>query len=410
MAFEKEIPVENDQESAFTKKQYAFIILVLGSLTTISPFSIDMYLPAFPELARDLKTSVASIQLSLTSYFIGIAFGQLVYGPLLDRFGRKSPVYIGMGIYVITSVACIFANTSDTLIVMRFLQALGGCASMVAARAFVRDLFPVNETAKIFSTLMLVIAVSPMIAPTVGSYVTLLLGWRYVFVVLAVVAALITLGLLYLPQGKTPDPAFSLRPRQLAKNYISIFKQKQFYTYAAILGISSTALFAYVSASPDVFINIYGADKTEYGWIFAFISVGLIGSAQVNRFVLNHFKIEKIVTAGMIWQIAIGTILIFGTTQGWLDTVSLTLLTFGYFCGFGFVNPNAAALALAPFYKEAGSASALMGAIQMAMGVLASVVVSLWHNGTALPMATVLILSAAIGLAIFLAGRHQGSV
>src|SRR5690606_33414812 len=142
----------------------------------------------------------------------------------------------------------------------------------------------------------------------------------------------------------------------------------------------------------------------------AFISVGLIGSAQVNRFVLNRFNLEKVITAGLIWQIATGSILILGTTQGWLNTVSLTFLIFGYFCGFGFVNPNAAALALAPFYKEAGSASALMGAIQMAMGVLASVVVSLWHNGTALPMATVLIFSAVIGLVIFVAGRPQGSV
>lgn len=407
MAFKKEFPVSPETTSSFTKKQYIFIILVLGSLTTISPFSIDMYLPAFPELAKDLGTSIASIQLSLTSYFIGIAVGQLIYGPLLDRFGRKTPLYIGMVIYFAASIACIFTYSSETLIFMRLLQALGGCASMVAARAFVRDLFPVNETAKIFSTLMLVIAVSPMVAPTVGSYVTAFMGWRYVFVILAAIGAVITLGILFLPTGKTPDPGFSLRPRQLFKNYLYILRQPGFYIYAFIGGVSSASLFAYVSASSDVFINIYHVSKTEYGWIFAIIASGLIGSAQVNRIALNHFSIQRIIVVALIWQIAIGIVLVLGSTFGWLNAVSMTALIFAFLSGFGFINPNASALSLAPFLKEAGSASALMGAIQMSMGVLASVVISMWHDGTALPMTSVMILSAIISLGILFVGSRQ---
>lgn len=390
-----------------SKKDYAITILILGSLTTISPLSIDMYLPAFTEMAADLKTSIASIQLSLTSYFIGIAAGQLIYGPLLDRFGRKPPLYAGMVIYILTSVACILTFSANTLIGMRFLQALGGCASMVAARAFVRDIFPVSETAKVFSTLMLVIAVSPMIAPTVGSYMTAFFGWRSVFVVLAAIAAVIIIGIYYLPSGKTPDAGFSLRPKQLAKNYLYILRHPGFYTYALIGGISSAALFAYVSASSDVFINIYQVSKIEYGWIFAIIAAGLIGSAQVNRLALNYFKTNQLIAIALLWQVVIGIILVWGSAQGWLSSTAMTALIFAFLSGFGFVNPNAAALSLAPFYKEAGSASALMGTIQMTMGVLASIIISAWHNDTALPMATVMTMSAILSFAIFIVGIRR---
>ena len=163
------------------------VILILGLLTAIGPFSIDMYLPAFPAIAKDLNTSVAQVMLSLSSFFIGISAGQLIYGPLLERFGRKTPLYAGLCLYLLASVGCAMANSIDSLIAFRFLQAIGGCAGMVTSRAIVRDLFEVKDTAKIFSTLMLVVAVSPMIAPTVGGYVTAAFSWRLVFVILIVV-------------------------------------------------------------------------------------------------------------------------------------------------------------------------------------------------------------------------------
>src|SRR5580698_1859694 len=178
------------------------IILILGSLSTISPFAIDMYLPAFPEIAGALHTSTARIALSVSSYFAGLAFGQLLYGPLLDRFGRKLPLYAGLILFMISSLLCLRSRTVEWLVAMRFVQALGGCAAQVASMAMVRDFFPVHETAKIISLLILILGVSPLLAPTVGGFVAAHLGWQWVFIVLAAVAFL-NLAILYcyLPEG-----------------------------------------------------------------------------------------------------------------------------------------------------------------------------------------------------------------
>src|SRR5687768_7593751 len=162
-------------------KNKFFLILILGLLSAIGPFSIDMYLPGFPGIAADLNTTIASVSLSLSSFFIGISAGQLLYGPLLDRFGRKKPLYAGLSIYVLASVGCALASSVNALILLRLLQALGGCVGMVASRVMVRDIFPVEENAKVFSMLVLVIGVSPIIAPTAGGYITSAFGWHYVF-------------------------------------------------------------------------------------------------------------------------------------------------------------------------------------------------------------------------------------
>src|SRR6188508_3843840 len=183
------------------------LITILGLLTAIGPFSIDMYLPAFPDIAKNLHTTVAQVTLSLSSFFIGISAGQLLYGPLLERFGRKKPLYIGLCIYLLASIGCALAASVNALIILRLLQALGGCVGMVAARAMVRDLFEVKENAKIFSTLMLVVAVSPIIAPTLGGYITSALGWRYVFLMLIIVDIIVIISAWFLlPESKKPDP------------------------------------------------------------------------------------------------------------------------------------------------------------------------------------------------------------
>ena len=233
-----------------TGKQQFILILILGALSTISPFSIDMYLPGFPAIARDLDTSIPVVQLSLTSYFIGIAAGQLLYGPLLDRFGRKKPLYAGLGVYIVASLACALTESADALIAMRFLQAVGGCAGMVAAQAFVRDVFPLNKTAQAFSWITLVIAVSPMIAPTVGSYVTVAFGWEAVFLILAGLTFLILTAVHFvLPTGKAADKNLSLLPVPVLRNFLAVIKQPQFLLYTVAGGIATAAPFAYIAGS-----------------------------------------------------------------------------------------------------------------------------------------------------------------
>ncbi|MGV3640356.1 MAG: Bcr/CflA family efflux MFS transporter, partial [Adhaeribacter sp.] len=216
-----------------TRKKYLTLILILGTLTALGPFSIDMYLPGFPAIARDLDTNVAGVSLSLSSFFIGISAGQLLYGPLLDRFGRKKPLYAGLTVYILSSLACAFASTLDALIYLRFMQAIGSCAAAVASVAMVRDLFPVQDNAKVFSTLMLVVGVSPMVAPTVGGYVTAGFGWESVFLILAAMAVAILVAVRFgLPDGRPGDPAMSLKPRPILSNFLGVLREPRFYTYA----------------------------------------------------------------------------------------------------------------------------------------------------------------------------------
>jgi DHA1 family bicyclomycin/chloramphenicol resistance-like MFS transporter len=337
---------------------------------------------------------------------VGISLGQLLYGPLLDRFGRKNPLYFGLTLYVLASLGCSLVDTVDGLIAMRFLQAIGGCAGMVAAQALVRDLFPVNQTAQAFSLLTLVIAVSPMVAPTVGGYVTTAFGWHAIFIILAGITALILLSIYFvLPEGKQPDPTMSLRPAPVLHNFFSVLRQPQFLVYALVGGVASSAPFAYIAGSPDVFMNLYKVSEREYGWIFAILAFAMIGSTQLNHFLLKRFTSQQVILVTLIYQSLVGLVMVYGTWAGWYGKIELIALMFVFLTGQGLTNPNAAALSLAPFSRLAGSASALMGSFRMGMGGLTSAAVSLLHNGTALPMVGVMTLCAVGGLVVLLIGR-----
>ena len=386
-----------------TGKQQFILILILGALSTISPFSIDMYLPGFPAIARDLGTSISVVQLSLTSYFIGIAAGQLLYGPLLDRFGRKKPLYAGLGVYIVASLACALTESADALIAMRFLQAVGGCAGMVAAQAFVRDVFPLNKTAQAFSWITLVIAVSPMIAPTVGSYVTVAFGWEAVFLILAGLTFLILTAVHFvLPTGKAADKNLSLLPVPVLRNFLAVIKQPQFLLYTVAGGIATAAPFAYIAGSADVFMNIYHVTEKEYGWIFAFIAFFIIGSTQLNHPLLKRFTSGQIISATLTYQAVIGLALLCGTWFNLFGQSGLIALIALFLAGQGLTNPNANALSLAPFSRHVGSAASLGGSFRMGMGGVASGLVSFFHNGTAIPMVGVMVGCTMLGFAILL--------
>lgn len=388
------------------KKKKFYLILILGLLTAIGPFSIDMYLPAFPDIARGLHTTVAQVTLSLSSFFIGISAGQLLYGPLLERYGRKKPLYIGLCLYLVASIGCALAASVNALIVLRLLQALGGCVGMVAARAMVRDLFEVKENAKIFSMLMLVVAVSPIVAPTLGGYITAILGWRYVFAMLIIVDIIILAGIYFLlPESKKPDPNFSLKPAPIIKNFVGVIIHPQFYTYALTAAISAAGLYAYIGGSPHVFMEIFQVNERQYGWIFALIAMGLIGASQVNSLLLKNYSSEQIIRVALACQTIIGATMALITFLGWTDLFITIFLIFIFLCTQGFVFPNASALSLASFGHNAGSASALMGAIQMTIGAGTSALVSILQNHTPLPMTGVMACCAITAFSVFSLGR-----
>ncbi len=366
-----------------------------------------MYLPGFRAIAEDLHTDVSSVGLTLSSYFIGISAGQLLYGPLLDKYGRKKPLYLGLLLYILASIGCVVTQNIDHFIVLRFFQAIGSCAATVASMAMVRDLFPVSENAKVFSLLMLVVGASPMIAPTVGGYVTSSVGWHAVFIILTVMGILMLLATIFwLPNSFKPDTSLSLKPGPIIRNFWKVAMEPQFYTYTLTGAIAFSALFAYVSASPKVFMDVYHVNDKTYGWIFAALSVGFIGSSQVNTLLLRKFTSVQILPVALAVQSVVGLFFVLGAMNGWLGLWATLVLLFVLLCCLGFVNPNTAALALAPFERNAGSASSLLGALQMGVGALASVFVSLDETNSALPLALVMTAAAVIALGVLLVCRR----
>lgn len=388
------------------RKQKRTIILTLGALAALGPFSIDMYLPGFPAIAEDLNTTISRVGLSLTSYFIGISVGQLIYGPLIDRYGRKKPLAAGLLIYIITAIGCALAPTVDWLIGLRLLLALGGCVGIVAGRAIVRDLFPVNETARVFSSLILVMGVAPIIAPTLGGYVTATLGWRAIFYLLAIIAtALLLMTRHFLPESRPPDSSVSLKPAKVAREYAQVFKEPSFLSYAVAGSISFAGLFAYIAGSPFVFMEYFGLDETLYGWLFGLNAFGFILGSQINRLWLRKRSSSQIALRSGIFLTATSGLLGLGSIFGLLNVASTLSLIFSSLFFMGFLVPNTTALALEPFTRYVGSASALLGSFQMIAGALASALVSALHTGTPAPMALTMAGSAFIALAALLVRR-----
>jgi DHA1 family bicyclomycin/chloramphenicol resistance-like MFS transporter len=254
---------------------------------------------------------------------------------------------------------------------------------------------------------MLVIGVSPIIAPTAGGYITATIGWHYVFAVLTIVAAVILISVYFLlPHSKKPDRNVSLKPKAILKNFLTVFKEPQFFTYALAGAIASSGLYAYIAGSPYVFMEMYKVSEKQYGWIFAFNAIGLIGASQLNSVALRKFKSEQIIKAALFWQVLAGVTLFILNVLGAIKLYSIISLIFIFLCCQGFIFPNTSALSLAPFVKNAGSASAMLGTIQMTVGTLSSALVSILANNTALPMSGVMASCALVSFCILLMGRR----
>lgn len=386
-------------------KPHLKIIYVLGFLTAIGPFSIDAYIPGFPEIAKDLGTDIEHVTLSLTSYFIGISLGQLFYGPVLDRFGRKKPLLTGLFIYMASAIGCAFAPSIYLLIAFRFLLAMGACVGMVASRAVVRDLFSPHETAKVFSMMMLVMGVAPILAPVLGGFIVASAGWRYVFLLMLIASGAMTFLISrFLPETKAADPTVSFHPVKLVSGYFSLFRDRTFLVYAIASGAASAALFSYISDSSFVFIQLFGIPESYFGWIYGMNAMALISASQFNRFWLSKKNSRQITSITIFIQFTAALILVTCILMN-ANYLVIMLLIFFYLFWLGFLNPNTTALALENFQKNAGTASAMLGSMQMVFGATASALVSLFHNGTALPMAFFMMIFSVLGMGAILYDR-----
>jgi len=401
------------KESAFLMTPHRpkdiVIILLLGALSVVTPFAVDMYLPAFSHIARDFGTTTSIVSFSLSTYFIGFGLGQILYGPLLDRFGRKCPLYFGLVLYILASIGCGTAHGIHSFIALRFLQAIGGCAAQVASIAMVRDFFPAKESARIFSLLFLMIGVSPLLAPTVGSALMSALSWHWIFFLLGLTATAILLAVFFLlPEGHTPDHTVSLMPKPILTVFFAIVRRPQFLTYALAGAFSFAGLFAYVAGSPIIFMDGFHLSTRAFGMVFATLTGGFIGGSQINVILLRRISSRQIFLYALSAQVLLGAIF-FAGVQTHLFGFAATLVMFFLFLScIGLTYPNAAAIALGPFTKETGSASALLGFLQMGVGSLVSTGIGL------LGVAAIVSLiagSALCSLLILLVGkRHISSL
>jgi DHA1 family bicyclomycin/chloramphenicol resistance-like MFS transporter len=379
------------------------IVLLLGSLCLVTPFAMDMYLPAFSNIAGDFHVATPEISQTLSTYLVGIALGQLIYGPLLDRFGRKRPLYAGLGIYIFCSIGCAMAPGLRTFVTLRFLEALGGCAAQVSAVAMVRDFFPVKETARVLSWLILMIGISPLLAPTIGSAMVASLGWRSIFGLLATIAAIIFLLILFLlPEGHQADHSVSLQVGAMLKGFLSILKDPQFLTYALAGAFSLAALFAFVAGSPIIFMDGFHLSTKAFGMVFALLVMGFIGGSQLNVWLLRKVTSQRIFRSALIAQAVMGVLLFVGARCHCIGLKGTLALFFLLLSCIGLTVPNAIALSLARFSRDAGRASALLGFLQNGTGALVSMGIGILGIPAIIPLLTS---TGLVGLAILLIGR-----
>ena len=373
-----------EETRSYQEVRFNVVILILGALTAFGSLSIDMYLPSFPAIAKDMSTSLSMVQLSLASFFIGLAFGQIFYGPITDRYGRKKPLYVGLSIYTIASLVCASTKSVEMLILFRFLQALGACSGIVIARAAVRDLFSQQDTAKVFSLLMLIMGVAPIVAPLVGGYVSAVLGWRAIFIILALFSSACLLAVIFiLPETHRPDGR--VRIQDSIKIYGRILRDRHYMGYALAAASAQAGMFAYVTGSSFVFIDLFGVPAEKFGWIFGANALGLIFFSQVNGRLLLRFGYEQILRKSLLavafFSLVLGVAGVFNAGF-WVVSIPLFLLL----STMGMVSPNSTAGAMATQKQSAGSGSALLGTLQFSAAATASAVVSKFDNGTLMPM------------------------
>lgn len=374
------------------------MIVILGAMTAFAPLSIDMYLPAFPELQRVFATDAGQVQRTLATFFIAFALGQVVYGPLADRFGRRPPLFVGLGLFVLASVGCALAQDIGQLAALRFLQALGAGAGVVVARATVRDLFPPSEAVAVFSRLMLVIGVAPMLAPLLGGYLLLWFGWQSIFLTLALLGLLCLLAVaLRLPESLAPENVQPLSARGMALGYAALLADRRFLGPALVGGLSMAGMFVYVTASPFVFIEVLGVPTESYGWLFGLNALGFILASQFNARFGRLYGPARVLPVAVALQQLVGLALLLGGAAGIGGAWGVFLPVFAYLVCLGFIMPNTAALAMAPFGRNAGSASALLGLLQFGLAAVAAGIAGAFAHDSALPMALLIAGCAVAG-------------
>ncbi|MFF9766316.1 multidrug effflux MFS transporter [Streptomyces sp. NPDC053086] len=393
------------RHQAGTRRAGLLVTLVLGGLTATPPLAMDMYLPSLPEVTRSLHAPAATVQLTLTACLAGMALGQLVVGPMSDRWGRRRPLLAGLAVYILATALCAVAPNVETLVAFRLAQGLAGAAGIVIARAVVRDLYDGVAMARFFSTLMLISGVAPIVAPLIGGQILRVTDWRGVFVVLTVVGALLAAVVWRrLPETLPPADRHGGGVGQALHAMRGLLADLPFTGYTLAGGFAFAALFAYISASPFVIQEIYGASPQTFSLLFGVNSVGLMIAGQVNGKVLvGRVSLDKVLAVGLavIVLAATALLLLSAGAFGEVGLPPVAAALFVLMSAMGITLPNAQSLALLRTRHAAGSASALLGTTSFLVGAVASPLVGVAGEHTAVPMAVVQLAGALVAAACF---------
>lgn len=351
------------------------LILLLGALAAIGPLSIDMYLPSFPEVQRELATTSRMVGATLATFFAGLCLGQMIYGPMSDSVGRKRPLVLGIAIYMLSSVGCLLAGSIEVLMVLRFFQALGACAGMVVGRAMVRDLFEPAEMARVFSLVILTMGVAPVLAPILGQFIADFAGWRGIFGFMVLFSASVAVAIVrLLPQ----DEPIREKPPQsgLGRRFASVLQDRNFVAFALSGTLIQGGLFAYITGSPALFMEDFHLSSKAFSVLFGVNATGLILSSQLNSWLLKRHSYQTVLARSLQVAASAGLLLaIMGV--GKIGGLLITLPLFVFIASLGLIFPNSTAGAMAFQGHQAGTASAVLGVIQYGGAALASATVGL---------------------------------
>ena len=372
------------------------LVILLGSLTAMGPLAIDMYLPSLPAISAGLRASAGEAQATVSAFLAGMAIGQLFYGPASDRMGRRAPILFGVVVYVAASVACGFATSPVMLIGTRFLQALGACAGGVVSRAVIRDRFGHSETARMLSLLMLIMGLAPILAPLLGGVLLGLGGWRLNFWFMASFGVAVGLAALWrLTESRSEETTAHAATESPLQAYLALMREPRLVGYALAGALNGATLFTYIASSPDLLIKTYGIPPSAFGWVFGLNAVGIIGSNQVNRFLLRHRTPDQVLAKSSVIAVGFGVLLMVAAATGLGERWSVLTLLFLLLSTYGFLQGNTMAGALNVDPRRAGAISAMMGAVSFGTGAIASAAAGVLHDGTPRPMALVMMVALA---------------